>query len=245
MIVSVDRFGASIVVGFVFERRGEPLVRIRPRLGDHAHLLAQFAGLKVHCKLAGHRLKARAAVFDKNVFSIGKNAKLRKRRMRVRKLFAKRHQGVPQPAGGHSFCNELLDGAQSDQIAEIVVAAAFFFAGRNEAQAVPVIQLLPGQADNSLNVLRAESVHCFHWKLSGGFLPTGAAAEAAGACFSARLFFNASIRSITGAMCGWETCVTSWPFSLASIMPRTFSVYSSRYFCGSKGAARLSMSCCA
>src|SRR5205823_14308165 len=61
----------------------------------------------------------------------------------------------------------------------------------------------------------------------GGFLPTGAgaagAAAAAGACFSARLFLRASIKSITGAICGWATSVTSWPLSLAAIIARTFS----------------------
>src|SRR5215472_2250431 len=45
----------------------------------------------------------------------------------------------------------------------------------------------------------------------------------AGAWRSARLFFNASIKSITGAMCGCWTSVTSWPLSFAAIIARTFS----------------------
>src|ERR1700675_4287359 len=103
-----------------------------------------------------------------DVFSIRKNAQFRQWRGHMGELLAKRHQSMPQPAGGHSFFNQLLDRAKADQIAEVVKTASFFFSRRNEAQAVPVIQLLPGQTHDPLHVFRAESVHGTHWKLAGG-----------------------------------------------------------------------------
>jgi hypothetical protein len=55
---------------------------------------------------------------------------------------------------------------------------------------------------------------------AGGFF---AAVACAVVCFSAMLFFKASIKSMTGASWGWATAVISWPFSLASIILRTLS----------------------
>lgn len=79
-IVSVNCFGARLVIGVIFEGGGEPFVGVRfllRRLGKHANAFAKLACFEIQRKLAGERLKARAAMLDEDVFSVRKDAQLR------------------------------------------------------------------------------------------------------------------------------------------------------------------------
>ena len=76
---------------------------------------------------------------------------------------------------------------------------------------------------------------------TGGFFPPDGGRR----CFSAMLFFSASIRSMTGASLDAAAAATSWPCCLASIIvSHAFLVLVFVLF-GSNCAARLSMSCSA
>src|ERR1700730_815751 len=86
--------------------------------------------------------------------------------MDLNELLAKGSQRAPQAIGRHSFFNQLFYRAQPNQVTKIVKAVSLFFLGRNEAQTVPVVQLLHGQPQDALDVLRAESISRTHCGIS-------------------------------------------------------------------------------
>ena len=120
--------------------------------------------------MARQRFQTGALAFYYNIFTVGENTKLRQRHVNLGKLFAKSGKGSPQTVGRHSLVNQLLYGAKADQIAETVEAVSLLFSGGNKSQAVPIVQLLPGQTQNALNLLWAESVRRAHRKLAGYLL---------------------------------------------------------------------------
>src|SRR5882724_649781 len=81
-------------------------------------------------------------------------------------FLAKRREGATQPARRNSLFDQLLDGTQADQIAEIVKAVASIFVRGNEAQAFPVVQLFPCETENALDFFRAEPVRRTHQKIN-------------------------------------------------------------------------------
>ena len=73
--------------------------------------------------------------------------------------------------------NQLLYGAEGDEVAEIVEAITLIVARGNEFEAVPVVQLFWRQTQDALDFGAAESVRGSHEKfsvllfLADGFLP--------------------------------------------------------------------------
>src|SRR5579859_7104699 len=136
-------------VGFVVQRQREPL--IRAALGNHLDFFIQLARLEIHYELAGHRFEPRAFALDDDVLAIGKNAQLGERRLHLRKLLAQRRQSAPQPRGGNTLLDQLLDGAQRDEVAKIVEARALLVSRGNQLEAVPVVQLFWRQTQDALD----------------------------------------------------------------------------------------------
>src|SRR6267143_220895 len=168
MIVRFDRLRPVIFLGFIFERSGQPVIGIGP--GHDAHFFANLASLKIQYKLPRKRFQTGPLSFHYNIFAVGENTQLRQRHVNLSKLFAKSGKGSPQTVGRHSPVNQLLYGAKADQIAKTVEAVSLFFSGRNKAQAVPILQLFPGQTQDALNFFWAESVRWTHQRLAGYLL---------------------------------------------------------------------------
>src|SRR5215469_7991856 len=167
IFVSVDglRPGLAVcAVRFVVERQRKPLVGAA--LGNDLDFFIQLARLEIHHKLAGQRFQARTLPLHDDVLAIGKDAQLGQRRLHLRKFFAQRRERASQAAGGNARFDQLLYGAQGDEVAKVVEAAALIFPRGDQLEAVPVIQLFWRQTQDTLDFVAAESVRGAHEKFS-------------------------------------------------------------------------------
>src|SRR5437773_4172502 len=153
-LIRIDCLGPGLPLGLISECRGQPLIGIATRHDTNSFV--KLANLEVQHKLTRQRFQSRPAALHNDIFPIGENAQLRQRGVDLGKFLTKCRKRSSQTVGGHSFFDQLLYGAQANQVAEVVEAASLFFSGRDKAQAVPIIQLLPGQTHNALGLLRSE-----------------------------------------------------------------------------------------
>src|SRR5579863_3913135 len=166
--VGFERFGLLVMVGFILQRGGQPVVGSAS--AHDPHFFIELASFKVQYKLAGKWFEAGSAAFDDHIFTVGKNEQLGQRRLNLGEFFAKSGKSAPQAVGRNSTFGELLDCAEANQVAEIVRANSLLAARRNKAQTVPIIQLLASQTENALDFVRAKSIRRTHENLAGGFL---------------------------------------------------------------------------
>ena len=165
IFVRVNGLGPGLAVcsvRFVIERQREPL--IRAALGNHLDLFIQLARLEIHHELAGQWLQPRALALDDDVFSIGKNPQLGQRRLDLGKFFTKRCERASQAIGRNTGFDQLLNGAQGDEVAEIVKTVALIIPRGDQLEAIPVVQLFWRQTQNTLDFVAAESVRGAHEK---------------------------------------------------------------------------------
>src|SRR5215475_10475258 len=130
------------------------------------NFFAQFACVEIQNELAGEGLEPRAVAFDDDVSSIGNNAQFRQRRLDMGNAFAQGRDRAAEAICGNAVFSELFYSAKADEVAKIVKAVSLLFAGRYEAQSIPIVQLLRREFQNALNFLAAESVGCAHEKTS-------------------------------------------------------------------------------
>ncbi len=130
MIICIDRFGPRLSVCFILQCRGKPLVGIAP--GHDTHSFVEFASLEIQYELPRQRFQSRSLAFNNDVFSVGKNAKLRQWRLDLGKLLTKRSESTLQPMGRHSLFDQLFYGSQPNQVAEVIEAVSLVFLRRDE-----------------------------------------------------------------------------------------------------------------
>src|ERR1700687_192960 len=127
-----------------------------------ANLVAKRAVCEIQHELAGNRLEPGPAAVDDHIAAIGKNAQFRQGLFDFGELLLKSGEGTSQAWGGYTLGNQLLDGAKTDEIAEIVEFLEAVCLWCNQTQLFPIIQLLSGDVNNALNFTTRESVGCAH-----------------------------------------------------------------------------------
>src|SRR5882762_3764101 len=159
-VVCVHGFGARGGIGFVLQCDCEPVLRAAFR--HHANFIVQFARIEIQHELAADGFEAGAVVFDDYVAAVGEDAQLGERRLHLRELFVERDKGAAEAICRDTFFDELLGGAQGDEVAKIVKFFGAAFARRNQLQTLPVVELLVGDVQEALELTPAKSFGSSH-----------------------------------------------------------------------------------
>ena len=161
--------GVGFGIGFVLEREGEPIVGIA--LGHHADFVAEFAGVEIEDELAGDGLEVGAFVIDDDVAAVGEDAKFGERLFDFGEFLIQSCEREAEAVGGDAALDELLGGAEADEVAEIVEIIAGCFARRDDAQLFPIGELFVGDVEQAQEFAPGEAVcgGCAHRSGSSHF----------------------------------------------------------------------------
>lgn len=163
-LVGLDGLWAGGGIAFVLEREGEPVFGVA--LGHEADFVAELAGVEIEDELAGDGLQARAVLLDDDVAAVREDAELGQRRLDFGEFLVEGDQRAAQAVRGDAIFDQLLGGAEADEIAKVVKFIGAALAGRDEAKFFPIVELLIGDGQDALELAPGESLGCAHVPLA-------------------------------------------------------------------------------